>query len=65
MKERPTKSFPEICKHCRYWDSRDGEVGECKRFPPKLVKIDEEWGGARPATEWKDSCGEFKMRVDA
>lgn len=64
------KAIPEVCKNCRFWspvDSDDSkeEFGLCQRFPPTVVVYDEQASAVRPITEWKDHCGEFKLRIDA
>lgn len=61
------ETVPAICENCRFWKLAQGEsgVGECKRFPPQVVRIENEAGFVWPLTDWKDFCGEFKLRVDA
>lgn len=53
----------EVCGGCVYWwdgEERDGELGQCRRYPPKLTEL----RGGRPKGLWprtshEDFCGEF------
>lgn len=70
MNNSEPKPVSYVCKNCEFWkhevegESRD-EFGSCRRFPPTPVCIDEALAFLQPSTEWKDSCGEFRVRVDA
>lgn len=57
----------EKCKQCRYWmphiyemdeDHISSEYGECRRFPPRAMGIEE---GRFPITHEDSWCGEFDI----
>lgn len=58
------------CEHCKHWrNDDDGEIGECRRYPPTLVTLDDGIDPAdeenimhhslHPMTTFAHSCGEF------
>jgi len=58
------------CDKCRFWNPNDGEVGECRRFPPRLDKNlysnadlpkgTDGFFGWFVRTDGGDWCGEFQ-----
>jgi hypothetical protein len=57
----------EQCSICRFWLNWDSEMtnlGECHRFPPRVVptrQVDECAEGRWPLTPPDDWCGEFQL----
>ena len=62
----------QACGTCHYWvqlgeqplpDGRTGEVGECHRYAPTIVRAHSQTPGFRiwPETEVTDWCGEWKF----
>lgn len=53
------------CKTCRFWFVsnvfRGVTYGECKRFPPSPVVIDEDIEDRRPLMAHDDWCGEYSI----
>lgn len=55
-----------VCANCRYWDSSDGQTGECRRVPPVLIAtrngaaIRTRFPGT-PSDAW---CGEFDAAIE-
>jgi hypothetical protein len=65
------------CQGCRFWQSENGEMGDCRRHAPRpimdaqLPRAEVPEGGEEAAGEafWpitfaSDWCGEFKERPD-
>ncbi len=70
VKTSENKSRPAICANCQNWNEENNKeknrIGECRRFPPAAVALDEESAAfIWPTTGFKDFCGEYKPRCDA
>ena len=71
MKVDEGRPIPEICANCRFWAKRiqkevESDIGACNRYPPQMILTDEDALLCfRPQTEWSDSCGEYRTRIDA
>jgi len=56
------------CKTCDYFrpwhNSSQQPVGECCRYPPKLMPVNGVLISHRPETRSTDGCGEHKDRED-
>lgn len=71
MKIKESKSAPAICANCQFWDEEENptgreRLGECKRFPPQSIQLDDDSAAfISPTTAYDDFCGEFKTRCDA
>jgi hypothetical protein len=55
------------CADCRYWETTDSDIGDCRRAPPGVSTLAPEAaasGGALravwPQTATADWCGEFE-----
>lgn len=62
-----TKKHSGTCSTCSFWESQEGQVGECHRFPPVLIQsvpgshlLPEGKMGIFPLTQATITCGEFK-----
>jgi hypothetical protein len=52
------------CFNCRYWAPPDAYVpGECRRHPPVVDHVGDDWLTTWPATNSGDWCGEFRPHV--
>lgn len=52
---------PETCASCRFFllsDPKD-EAGYCRRFPPRIVVINDEADSALPVVLYDEYCGEY------
>lgn len=70
MSQSVVKPIPEICKNCRFWKpsrkvESKSEFGSCRRYPPEVIIYDDQVVSMNPVTEWKESCGEFRVRHDS
>lgn len=54
-------SDPETCASCRFFllDDPKDEVGYCRRFPPKIIIINDEPESALPVAAHSEWCGEY------
>lgn len=58
----------EACKNCRFFNEWDiGDMGECHRYPPKLIHASrrtvyalEATTFAFPTVQGSDYCGEYR-----
>jgi hypothetical protein len=65
----PKKAPPEInsCNSCRCFvaDSPKGEDGDCKRYPPIPVVINDAVLFTFPRVTRDEVCGEFSQRLQS
>lgn len=51
----------ECCGNCRYWNrEEDCDSNDCRRYPPKLLKLGLEFKSFWPDTRKELWCGEWK-----
>jgi hypothetical protein len=53
------------CVSCAFFDiSPKDDLGICRRYPPTLFQIEDEYDSCYPVTERSDWCGEFIRKVN-
>lgn len=55
-------TWPRDCEACRFWRQIGMTNGECRRFPPRIIR---DIGHLWPSTRASDWCGEFRRRIVA
>jgi hypothetical protein len=56
----------DSCYNCRWWDSNDELIGQCRRFAPRpIAVIDHDPRSNFPVAEWPTTlagefCGDFR-----
>lgn len=67
-KKKPQEAMPADCMpkcaSCAFFDIEPkDDVGICRRYPPKVVVVNDEIEMVVPATLPSDWCGEFSRRT--
>ena len=52
------------CGDCRFWNSPNGGMGECRRNPPVPLQTCDEFIGVFPVMPWDYWCGEFALKQE-
>lgn len=65
MRKPITDDCMPACNSCAFFDIEPkDELGVCRRYPPTLFQIEDEYDSCYPVTERSDWCGEFVRKVN-
>jgi hypothetical protein len=66
MTRKKIISDPETCASCRFFllsDPKDA-AGWCRRFPPRLIVVNDEADSALPVVLHDEWCGEYSRLLN-